>query len=141
MNLVERLPKKLFIRLNAKSAQVFTLAITSLEITRQITCQNHSNIGLKLIIGPHRMLHQHEIDLECVDIIDRSAKWKQRLVLEGIPSEIQTQSNETYRSLNYIKTQEFPRTCHSCSLSYLLYIMFLYFYSFNTRDAVIRLYS
>ena len=29
------------------------------------------------------MLHQHEIDLEVVEIIDRSTKWKQRLILEA----------------------------------------------------------
>ena len=29
------------------------------------------------------MIHQHEIDLEGVEIIDRSAKWKQSLILEA----------------------------------------------------------
>lgn len=29
------------------------------------------------------MFHQHKIDLEGVEIIDRSTKWKQRLILEA----------------------------------------------------------
>ena len=31
----------------------------------------------------HHMLYQHEIDQEGVEIIDRSTKWKQRLILEA----------------------------------------------------------
>ena len=31
----------------------------------------------------HHMLYQHEIDEEGVEIIDRSTKWKQRLILEA----------------------------------------------------------
>jgi len=35
------------------------------------------------LLAQHHMLHQHEIDLEHVDIIDRTNKWKERLFLEA----------------------------------------------------------
>jgi len=35
------------------------------------------------LLAQHHVLHQHEIDLELVDIIDRTNKWKERLFLEA----------------------------------------------------------
>ena len=35
------------------------------------------------LLAKHRMLHGHEIDLENVEIVDRSPTWRQRLFLEA----------------------------------------------------------
>ena len=35
------------------------------------------------LLAQHHMLHQHEIDLQGVEIIDRYTKWKQKLILEA----------------------------------------------------------
>ena len=35
------------------------------------------------LLAQHHMFKQHEIDLEGVEIVGRSMKWKQRLILEA----------------------------------------------------------
>jgi len=35
------------------------------------------------LLAKHHVLHSHEIDLENVDIVDRSLTWRQRLFLEA----------------------------------------------------------
>ena len=42
-----------------------------------------STLYKKSSLAQHHMLHQHKIDIEGVEIIDRSTKWKQRLILEA----------------------------------------------------------
>ncbi len=49
-------------------------------------------LAKNLLLAQHHMLHQHEIGLECVDIIDRAAKWKQILFIEALHS-VQEQLN------------------------------------------------
>ena len=40
-----------------------------------------ATIDKNSLLAQHHMLHQHEIDLEGVEITDRSTKLKQRLIL------------------------------------------------------------
>ena len=35
------------------------------------------------LLAKHHMLHSHQIDLESVEIVDRSSTWRQRLILEA----------------------------------------------------------
>jgi len=35
------------------------------------------------LLAKHHMLNGHQIDLENVEIVDRSSAWKQRLILEA----------------------------------------------------------
>jgi len=35
------------------------------------------------LLAEHHLLYQHEIGLECVEVIDRSSNWKQKLFLEA----------------------------------------------------------
>ena len=35
------------------------------------------------LLAKHHVLHNHEIDLENVEIVDRSPTWRQRLFLEA----------------------------------------------------------
>ena len=35
------------------------------------------------LLAKHRMLHSHQIDLESVEIVDRSSVWRERLILEA----------------------------------------------------------
>ena len=42
-----------------------------------------SIILLYYTVAQHHVFHQHEIDLEGVEIIDKSTKWSQRLILEA----------------------------------------------------------
>ena len=37
----------------------------------------------KFLLAKHHMLNGHQIDLENVEIVDRSSVWKQRLILEA----------------------------------------------------------
>ena len=35
------------------------------------------------LLAKHHMLYNHQIDLENVEIVDRSSAWRQRLILEA----------------------------------------------------------
>ena len=37
------------------------------------------------LLAKHHILHNHQIDLERVKIVDRSLAWQQRLILEAWP--------------------------------------------------------
>ena len=39
------------------------------------------------------MLHSHEIDLENVEIVDRSPTWRQRLILEAWPHSVRDENS------------------------------------------------
>ena len=35
------------------------------------------------LLAKHQMIYNHQIDLESVEIVDRSSAWQQRLILEA----------------------------------------------------------
>ena len=48
------------------------------EHTRAIATLDENSL-----LAKHHMLHSYQIDLESVEIVDRSSAWQQRLILEA----------------------------------------------------------
>ena len=42
-----------------------------------------ATLGKNSLLAKHHILHNHPIDLEIVEIVDRSSAWRQRLILEA----------------------------------------------------------
>ena len=42
-----------------------------------------ATLDVNSLLAKHHTLHSHEIDLENVEIVDRSPTWRQRLILEA----------------------------------------------------------
>ena len=111
------LPKELFVRLNAKIAQVFT-SVSLYERAKKTSVKEHAKAITTLdknsLLAQHHMLHQYEIDLEGDEIIDRSAKWKKkkkRLVLEAWHSVREVNSINEHITFPNIYMCTFASTC------------------------------
>ena len=134
--------KRIIYKSNAKISEVFYDGQTSRTLKTRV--KEHTKaiatLDRKSLLAQLHMLHQHEIDLEEVDIIDRSTKWKQRLILEVRHSVREVNSMKTLLSQTYTKTLKNFRNIQNLSHYYIHYhircIFHFSFYSYNILDAV-----
>jgi len=73
---------KILVKLKCKDFDCVYVGPTSHALKTRVKEHAKTRATLdKNSLAKHRMLHNHQIDLESVEIVDKSSAWRQRLIL------------------------------------------------------------